>query len=47
MGTDIIQRQLDIVNLLNEYDKLNVKQIADRIQVSTVTIRKDLQVLED
>lgn len=47
MGTDILQRQLTIVNLLNEHDKLNVKQIAEHIQVSTVTIRKDLQILED
>lgn len=47
MGIDILQRQLTIVNLLNEHDKLNVKQIAEHIQVSTVTIRKDLQILED
>jgi DeoR family transcriptional regulator, fructose operon transcriptional repressor len=41
------QRRQQILNLLQETGTLNVTQLADRFSVSVVTIRKDLDELEN
>ena len=40
------QRQNEILKVLGENDRTSVNSLADRLKVSTVTIRQDLNVLE-
>ncbi len=40
-------RQLEILNILNEKKQVSVQELADCLDMSAVTIRKDLEELED
>ncbi len=39
-------RQLEILNILNEKKQISVQELSDSLNISTVTIRKDLEELE-
>ncbi len=41
------QRQLEIVEMLNRDESLDVNELAQKLSVSAVTIRKDLDTLEE
>lgn len=41
------QRWKEIVNLLQEYEYLSVEALAERLDVSIATVRRDLASLED
>ena len=40
------QRQNDILKILGENDRTSVNSLAERLKVSSVTIRQDLNLLE-
>lgn len=41
------QRWKEIVNLLQEYEYFSVEALAERLDVSIATVRRDLASLED
>ncbi len=41
------QRQLEIIEMLNQDERLDVNELAQKLGVSAVTIRKDLDILEE
>ncbi len=41
------QRQLEIIEMLNQDESLDVNELAQKLGVSAVTIRKDLDILEE
>lgn len=44
---DLIQRHQEILRILSHRGKLSVQELSNRMQVSEVTIRKDLTLLEE
>jgi len=47
MSLKIAERHRYILNLINEEGVVNVQDLSKKLKVSSVTIRKDLKVLED
>ena len=40
------ERHLQIINLVNEKEKVSVQELSELLKLSMVTIRKDLEELE-
>ena len=43
----MLTRQKEIIKIVNQKQKVDVAVLADKLQVSKVTIRKDLTQLEE
>lgn len=42
-----VERRIEITNYLKEHGRVVVEELAEKLQVSTMTIRRDLQILEE